>query len=175
MSSKFNIENEEVLYSKDPLVKVDKTDINKLIMMASTNRRRRIRLCAHPGLNNAVHEMIIVQEQFTYNRPHCHNNKSESFHIIIGRLALILFDDEGVIKKRIEMGDFLSGNPFYFRIPEKINHTAIPLSNYVVFQEVTRGPFQKTNTEYPKWAPEEKDHKNISEYINNLLTCAAPG
>ena len=80
------------------------------------NKRQRSRLCAHNEVGDTLHEMLIIHTKDTYVRPHKHLNKSESFHIVEGSLNVILFDEEGQITDVIQMGNYLSGNFFYYRL-----------------------------------------------------------
>ena len=41
--------NDEVLYTKDVITRIDASDIEILKSMAATNPRKRVRLCAHSG------------------------------------------------------------------------------------------------------------------------------
>ena len=78
----------------------------------SNHPRSRIRLCAHPDVNDTLHEMLIVHEKGTYVRPHKHLNKTESVHIIEGSVDVVIFDDDGNITDVIQMGDYKSGRNF---------------------------------------------------------------
>src|SRR4051812_15824469 len=76
--------NDEVLYSDDLIVQVERPEIEQLKKAALLNPRRRIRLCAHRNVDSTLHEMLIVHTANTYVRPHKHLNKIESFHVIEG-------------------------------------------------------------------------------------------
>ena len=54
-----------------------------------------MRLCAHPAVDDRLHEMVIAMARETYVRPHKHVNKSESVHVIEGLADAVLFDDAG--------------------------------------------------------------------------------
>lgn len=160
--------NEEVLYTDDIITCVTQRDIETLKAKASCNKRKRVRLCSHRNINDAVHEMLIVHCRDIYVRPHKHIDKSESFHIIEGRLNVIIFDDLGKIYKVINMGEYLSGKCFYYRLSDNYFHTLIPQSEFVVFHETTSGPFQKKNTKFADWSPSEEDNDAQKTYLNNL-------
>jgi len=53
-------ESAEVRYATDDIVLVDAADVARLNEAAAQNPRRRIRLCAHLGVDDRLHEMIIV-------------------------------------------------------------------------------------------------------------------
>ena len=157
--------NEEVLFTADDVVKVDANDIEELKQKAKHNRRKRIRLCAHKGLDDSIHEMVIVHEKSCYIRPHKHINKTESFHIIEGSVDIILFDEDGQINEIIPMGDYASGRKFFYRLPPSRYHTLMIKSDVLVFHEITNGPFKPEDTVWASWAPLEKDEDEVSRYM----------
>src|SRR6476469_6082628 len=104
--------NDEVLYEEDRIVELDGQAIAELVKRADRNPRQRIRICSHPGVEDKLHEMLIVHARGTYVRPHKHLGKSESFHVVEGVVDVVLFDDQGGITKIIPMGDYRSGAKF---------------------------------------------------------------
>lgn len=160
--------NEEVLVARDSIVKLQSTGIRSLKIRATKNTRKRIRLCVHKNVNNSLHEMFIVHKKETYVRPHKHLHKIESLHIIEGRADIFLFDEKGVVQEIITMGDYLSGHKFYYRIEKPIYHTMIIRSEYLVFHEVTNGPFKRSNTIVAPWSPEESDSPSVKNFLDKL-------
>ena len=108
-----NKQSDEVYHSKEDFFSLDKTDINRLIYLAKETKRRRVRFCSHSNYQNLVHEMFIVHPKGAYVRPHKHINKSESMVVIQGLTNYVTFNDTGVIKEIISLGDYRSGKPFY--------------------------------------------------------------
>jgi cupin fold WbuC family metalloprotein len=158
--------NDEVYYAYDDIVCVKRDNIEELKSIAEKNIRKRTRLCAHPDEGNILHEMFIILGKENYIRPHRHLHKSESFHVIEGSADIILFDDRGTPIQRIELGDYSSGRRFYFRIDRSIFHTVVVISACFVFHETTNGPFNRSDTEFALWAPEE-----IHVSAGNLFLC----
>ena len=112
--------NKEVYYAVGDVIKIGKEEIEWLKEKSLNNERKRCRICAHKDTDEKVHEMFIVHTKGTYVRPHKHINKSESHHIIEGSADVIIFDDAGKIKEVIEIGDYLSGRKFFYRIKTPI-------------------------------------------------------
>jgi len=164
----FKAVNEEVIYSCEPVIKIMSEDIKLLKEMASRNKRRRIRLCTHRDIKEKVHEMLIVHPEKAYVQPHKHLKKSESFHLIEGNLLVVIFDSKGTILETIRMGDYQSKHVFYYRLQGELFHMVIPLSNFVVFHEVTSGPFQREDTVLAPWAPKDDEFEAQSTYLNKL-------
>lgn len=161
--------NEEVLYTQDRITCVNSKDIELLKSKAAANKRKRVRICSHIDKNDSLHEMLIVHNMGIYVRPHKHNDKSESFHIIEGCLDVVTFDDHGNILNVIEMGEFTSGKCFYYRLSASHFHTVIPKTDWVVFHETTNGPFNREDTEFSDWSPPEDDENAQKVYLDNLI------
>ena len=161
---KFTKVNDEVLYSTENIVKVDALDINELKEKSRLNHRKRVRLCAHKTIDEKIHEMLIIHEKSCYVRPHKHIDKVESFHIIEGKVDILLFDENGRINNLIPMGDYESGRNFFYRLPPSHFHTLIIRSEVLVFHEITNGPFNPDHTVWANWAPEETVKDKVSEY-----------
>jgi len=165
MSIKYQQFNSEVLFTKDAITTVNRSDITTLKQVASQNQRRRSRLCTHPNPDDLLHEMLIVHTRDTYVRPHRHHGKSESTHIMEGQVDVVLFDDKGSIAQVIRMGDYASGRTFYYRLAIPVFHMLLIRSDIVVFHETTNGPFNRAETEFADWSPEEADTPATLNYM----------
>lgn len=168
MTEKFRILSPEVLYSDVAITVVDRSNIDLFKQRSSLNPRKRIRLCAHGSPDDRLHEMLIVHERGTYVRPHKHPGKTESTHIIEGLVDVVLFEDDGRIERVISMGDYASGRAFYFRMGIPVFHTLIIRSDVFVFHETTNGPFDRRNTVFAPWAPEDGDVSAVSTFMSGL-------
>lgn len=164
----YTVLNEEVLYTTEVLTRIDTNDLKLLKSMALKNARKRVRLCAHPNIYDTLHEMIIIHPEGAYVRPHKHMGKSESFHIIEGCLKVVIFDDDGTIRKTFTMADASSGEVFFYRIADSLFHTIIPQSPFVVFHETTNGPFKRHDSVFAPWSPDENDYGAVEKYMHKL-------
>jgi cupin fold WbuC family metalloprotein len=160
--------NPEVAYAEDRIVKVGSVDIADLKALARANPRKRVRLCAHPGTEDTLHEMLIVHEQGTYVRPHRHPGKSESFHIIEGMAEVVIFTDEGEICEVIPMGVYGSERVFFYRLGPSLFHTLLIRSPVLVFHETTNGPFRRADLVFAPWAPEEENVADVASFMDRL-------
>lgn len=149
--------SDEVFVATGGIVRVRTQDVAMVVEKGTTNARKRARLCAHPGPDDRLHEMLIVLDRGTYIRPHRHASKAESFHIIEGELDVVVFDDDGAVRDVIAMGPYGSGKAFYYRIMEPCFHSVVINTPYVLFHETTNGPFDRSETEFAPWAPAEGD------------------
>ena len=165
---RFREHNSEVLYAEDPVVKVDRQDIDFLVKRAAQNPRKRIRLCAHEDTNDKLHEMLIVHARDCYVRPHKHLAKSEAFHIIQGTVDVVLLDDSGKVVEVVPMGDYASGRKFYYRLADPFYHTLLIRSDWLVFHEITNGPFKRDDTIFAPWSPELDDVAGAKQFMEEL-------
>ena len=164
----YHKQNAEVLYTNDLITVAAQSDIEELKLLSAFNPRKRIRLCTHLNQMELLHEMIIVHEKTAYVRPHKHPGKSESTHIIEGIVDVVMFDDGGRINQVIRMGDYASGKPFFYRMATPTYHTLIIRSDLLVFHETTDGPFDKKDTIFAPWAPEDVDVNSVDSFMGEL-------
>ena len=167
-------ENDEVLYPDQDIVTLESNNLVELKQAALNNRRQRIRLCAHRNPNDSLHEMFIVHTNECYVRPHRHIGKVESMAILEGEVDVVLFHDNGDIRQVIEMGSPNSGKAFFYRLGQSIYHTLIIHTKFLVFHEITEGPFLRDMTQFPDWAPLES-HPNHWDFITELKSRITTG
>lgn len=154
--------------AENGLVLVDRAQIEFLKTQAGRNPRHRARLCAHKDGQDRIHEMLIAVTQDGYIRPHKHLNKSESFHVIEGSAIVVYFEDAGGIAEVIYVGDAASGRAFYFRNDDGRYHTQVITSPFLVFHEATNGPFNRADTLFAPWSPEEADADGVRAFLQAL-------
>ncbi|EMJ47982.1 WbuC family cupin fold metalloprotein [Leptospira santarosai] len=160
--------SEEVYHSTESLLNIHKEDIQKLIKIAKETKRKRARICSHPNSNEFLQEMFIVHPKGTYVRPHKHINKSESMMILEGEVDFITFEETGEIDRVLNMGSYNTGKIFYDSMRSSIYHTLLIRSEWLVFLEITKGPFKKEDTIFASWSPEESDIEGISKFMNTI-------
>lgn len=159
----------EVIFNKDNIVKIDNKKIQSLKKEAFNNPSKKVRLCLHKNVMDPLHEMIIVQKKEVYVRPHKHKFKTESFHVIEGSFIVVIFDNEGKVVSKIIMGN-KRGNNLLCRLGENIWHMIIPISDFVIFHEITNGPYKKKeHSIFAPWAPDGKNEAEVKRYIDLIL------
>jgi cupin fold WbuC family metalloprotein len=161
--------NPEVFYATDRIVCVTDADLGFIQEKAAVSPRRRARVCAHRGVDDKLHEMIVVLKQDSYLTPEKHEVKVESYHIIKGIADVVIFDDAGNVTAVVQMGDHASGRAFYYRLSDpSFYHTLIIRSESLVYHETATGPFQKSDTVIAPWAPAENDLTGRRVYMEQL-------
>ena len=129
-------------------------DLRALSAEASTAARRRKNLNLHPALTDPVQRLLNALEPGTYVRPHRHTApaKWELMAIIAGRALLLVFDDDGVVRERIELD---AATPVV-EVPPATWHTLVALEAGTVLLEIKAGPYvPAVPQDFAAWAPVE--------------------
>jgi len=154
----------EVMFIGEDIAEVRLEDwIGRLKEEAQKAPFRRARLCLHHDHTDPVHEMFIVFCRDSIVPIHKHLNKSESFHVIEGELDIVIFDDDGNLIRRVEMGPPGSGKAFLYRMSVDAWHSVVPRSEFVAIHETTTGPFEKDDCAYAPWV--EYDDDALREFL----------
>ncbi len=169
---KYRASSDEVFVATGGIVQVKPEDVAEVVRRGTTNARKRARLCAHPGPEDRLHEMLIVLDQGTYIRPHRHAGKAESFHIIEGELDVVVFHDDGTIREVVRMGPYGIGKTFYYRLMEPSYHSVVINTPYALFHETTNGPFERGDTEFASWSPAEGD-LSVPAFVEKIRALVA--
>tara|TARA_B100000575_G_scaffold289911_1_gene292583 strand:- start:863 stop:1300 length:438 start_codon:yes stop_codon:yes gene_type:complete len=125
------------------IIKLNKNLIEKLKKKAFKSKLKRSRICAHKSDGDKIHEMFVCLHKDTYVAPHFHKNKTESYHIIEGKVDIYFFNKKGEVQNKILLNSKSKNQNFYLRLNPNIFHTLVPKTKYVIFHEVTNGPFNK--------------------------------
>jgi cupin fold WbuC family metalloprotein len=156
-----------VFHNEDDYAVVGSEWIERLKITALNSPLRRARLCLHRSDGDKLHEMVIALARDCLFQPHRHAAKSESFHMIDGRLVIIIFKDDGTPMRSLLMTPIGQGGTLCYRMCVPRFHAILPLDEVVVFHEVTNGPFVKNNAVLADWAP------NALNELRSFLTRAA--
>jgi cupin fold WbuC family metalloprotein len=129
---------------------------------------RRTRVCTHSDPDDLLHEMMIVLDRSGYVRPHRHPGKAESLHVLEGHAKLVLFDDDGSLRKIVSLRPYGEGGVWYYRIADPVFHTLLIESESFTFHETTTGPFSADSSEFASWAPAPEDLTAADAYVKTL-------
>ncbi len=156
--------NNEVFLATEKIVRFDIRHVEYVRQSALKNIRGRARICAHRSPSDTLHEMLIAIRSDSYIRPHRHHNKVESFHLIDGSVDVVVLNEDGNIIDVIELSK--SAN-FYYRLDSPHYHTLLINSPLLIIHEITNGPFDKNESDWGKFSPEEGS-PNAGRYIEKL-------
>jgi cupin fold WbuC family metalloprotein len=129
--------------------------LQQLIQQAQSAPRLRVNHNIHPVLDDPVQRFFNAMQPGTYVRPHRHTTppRWELFMVLKGRLAVLLFDDEGRVEERQELAE--QGPVFGVEIESGRWHALVALQSTLVF-EVKPGPYSAlTDKDFAAWAPDE--------------------
>ena len=140
-----------VIRNNQDTIYIDRKKLEELKILAQKDPNKRARICLHKDDEEMVQEMIIAFCKDSYIRPHRHIDKSESYHIIEGRIEIIFYNDNGIEIDKVILSDKMDEHPFLFRISNSDWHTVVPKSDFVIIHEVTKGPFNKNSSEFADW------------------------
>tara|TARA_Y200000002_G_C22623961_1_gene639437 strand:+ start:307 stop:747 length:441 start_codon:yes stop_codon:yes gene_type:complete len=133
-----------ILINEDKIFLLNEELITKLKVLALEHPYKRSRICLHQNVDDFVHEMIIVANKEGIMEPHKHpKSKPESYHVIEGKLKVLIYNDDGSIKEEFLLSD--KSHPKMYRIKGNIWHQPIPITEWVVYHEVAVGPFNKSD------------------------------
>jgi cupin fold WbuC family metalloprotein len=160
-----------IFQNQDPIIVVDNEWIDRVKRSAQSATLRRARLNLHLSTDDQVQEMLIAFCRDSLNAPHRHIGKSESIHVLEGRVLVVFFDENGTVSRRIVLGPFGTQLPYLYRLASPEWHTVVPLDEVAVIHEVTSGPFQQFKDDDPLWIPQ--DARQLHLFIEALRQDAA--
>ena len=169
MQKKFNF-----IYNKYDLI-----DNKFLLSIKKKNNKKKLnkfKICLHKDENYPVQEMINFSYGFNYNRPHKHLlNKNESYHIIEGGMEIYLISEKNKIIKKIKIEKKKNKFPPIFKLNKPIFHFIVPSTDWLIYHEVTTGPWKKKFIKYADFSPKnnlnnegEIFYKEIKKKSKNL-------
>ncbi|MEZ5400933.1 MAG: WbuC family cupin fold metalloprotein [Bryobacteraceae bacterium] len=136
---------------------------------ARQSPRRRMNHNFHTGPTDNPHRFLNVFLRGSYAAPHRHTTppKAESFLVLEGRMAALLFDDEGNVSARHVLGP--REGAWGVDLGPGAWHTVAALSEVAVCYEVKPGPWDPAaDKEFAPWAPREGDAK-AAAYLDRLI------
>ena len=165
----------EAQFNSEMFRDINPRDINALKEKVIASPRNRYRLCLHADQSHHTQEMIICLKGFQYFQPHLHpEGRSESYHMIEGKMDIYLMDERGEVVETIELvaphnlaKD--SCQSFMYRLSAPMYHFTFPRSEWTVYHEVLTGPWSKELVvNYAPFAPGEDDWEGVKEYVRKI-------
>lgn len=150
---------------------ISKQLLDETTEKAKQSPRLRMNYNFHDKLDDPVNRLINAMEPGTYLRPHRHLNaaKDEIFLLLRGKVAVFLFDEEGVITERLIL-DPLSGI-YGAEIKAERWHALLVLESGSVIYEVKEGPFVPVTPEnFAPWSPAAEDTIAVKKYMEYLYS-----
>ncbi|OSM05032.1 WbuC family cupin fold metalloprotein [Magnetofaba australis] len=142
------------------LKKLDVNGAKDLVLQAQSSERQRKNFNFHPELDDPIQRLANAFEPGTYVPPHRHidPDRWEMFLLIEGRAAILVFDDEGKVTDRAELGRDNDSQCSVAEIPPGAWHSVVALTAGTVLFEVKAGPYARlTDKGFASWAPRENE------------------
>lgn len=141
-----------------PVQTVDRQLLDDLSRKARASQRQRMNHNLHQ-YEDRVQRMLNALEPHTYVRPHRHLDppKFETFVILRGKTAVLIFNDAGTLENCIVLSP--SGT-CAVDIPPGYWHSLVALESGTVVMEAKDGPYvASTDKDFAGWAPRENSRE----------------
>lgn len=161
-------EQPDILRSTADCPAVDRGLIEELKRRALVSPRHRSRWCAHPGNNAETQEMVIVLGKQSCIPPHRHPGRAETLSVLEGRAKAWFFDENGRVVRCLHMTSPGEGGTFLYRTNPAEFHTLQLETDFFVFVETTRGPFDPNSTEVAPFAPADTNAVAYADFFQSL-------
>ncbi len=154
---------------------IDDKLIDRLVVEAQRNPRLRKNFNIHDSYDDPCQRLLNAVEPGTYIRPHRHLDppKSETFLVLRGRVALLVFNGEGGIDSLIALNTGTCG----VDIPAGAWHSLVCLEPGSVFFETKPGPYVPlSDKDWAPWAPAEgtPEAQHYLAKLQNLVESKIP-
>lgn len=147
--------NSEVLFADEPVRLFSAADVARLGREALASSTGKRRICLHRSPDAPLHEMLVALCRDVAYPPHRCRSTEETHFVLSGKAALLLYNENGSLESRIELGDADSGRPGYSRIPAGVFHCLEIESDVCVFLETKLGPFSPDDNEIAPFYKEQ--------------------
>ena len=151
---------------------IDQGVLDQLSLEAAKSPRLRKNLNMHDEYADVCQRLFNAMEPGTYIRPHRHVDppKAEYFMAVRGRMALIVFDDQGVIEQIVPFGEGCDVKAI--ELPAEQWHSLLALEPRSIFFETKPGPYAPlSDKDFAPWSPPENS-PDADKYLS-VLTKAA--
>ena len=160
----------EIIKNNKELLFINNELVEQIVGEARQSQRHMARILMHFDHEDLVQEMLIAMGRNCAVMPNRSVGRSESLQVVQGELLLVIFDDNGNVVKRIEMGPAGSDKVFLYRLSSTPWHTMIPLTKMIVVHETLEGPFKQSSEPLPDWVP--GDSESLKRFLKEIETQA---
>lgn len=147
---------------------IDEQLLDALSAAARLSPRLRMNHNLHAGYDEPCQRLLNAIEPGTYIRPHRHLSppKPECFVAVRGRMALIIFREDGRPERVLHL---VPGGPVLgIDLPPGVWHAILSLESGAVFFETKPGPYAPLgDKDFAPWAPPEGS-PDAAAYLREL-------
>ena len=148
---------------------VDQKMLDRLSSEAAAAERLRKNLNLHDDYADPCQRLFNAVEPGTYVRPHRHLDppRAECFTAIRGKLALLVFADDGRVEQIVLLGD--GCETVAVDLPPATWHSLVSLAAGSIFFEAKPGPYAPmSDKDFAPWSPEEGSAE-AQDYLAGLM------
>ena len=151
--------------------RLDRAAVEALCREAAASARGRTHQLWHIDHGDPVQRLAMALQPGTYVRPHRHAEppKWEALVLLAGRVALLVFDDDGRVRDRVTLGH--ADGCVVTELPPCTWHSLVALAPDSVLFEFKQGPFAPSA--FAAWAPAEGEAQAVE--LERWLRTAQPG
>jgi cupin fold WbuC family metalloprotein len=151
--------------------------LNELTAQAQCSPRKRQHRNIHESYADQCQRLFNAIEPGSYIRPHRHaaDPRDELLIAVRGSMALVTFDEQGIVTEVIRFGADRNGDGLAVgaEVPANTWHTVKASEPGCVLLEVKAGPFDPNQSkDLAPWAPDEGT-AGADNYLNKLLESVA--
>jgi len=148
--------------------------LGELTVQAQNNQRKRQHRNIHESYEDPCQRLFNAIEPWSYIRPHRHSSDSRDELLIAvrGLMAIVTFDDQGVVSKVVRFGNGTGcqGLAVGAEVPAIQWHTVVALESASILLEVKAGPFGPNQAkDFAPWAPVEGG-AGAQQYLEELMS-----
>jgi cupin fold WbuC family metalloprotein len=147
----------EVFHANEWGVSWGREIIEELKEVALSSARGRARLCLHPNPSEVHQEMLIVMARSAVELPQRRSLGFDTKVIIEGQATLRYYSPDGNLTRSVGLG---GGASMYVHTASSEYHSLLVESDWFVFLEILKGPFDSSTTEFAPWGLLEGDSEN---------------
>jgi cupin fold WbuC family metalloprotein len=151
----------------EPVKLITDALLDETAQRAAACPRLRMNFNFHSDDGDNPHRFLNAIRRHSYCTPHRHVTppKAESFLILRGKLAFLLFDDAGTPSACYRLGE---NGLFGVDVSPGAWHTVVALSDVAICYEVKAGPYEPiADKDFAPWAPREGTAEAIT-YLTRL-------
>lgn len=151
--------------------------LNELTSQARCSPRKRQHRNIHESYADLCQRLFNAIEPGSYIRPHRHaaDPKDELLIAVRGCMALVTFDEQGLVTGVVRFGTDRNGDGLAVgaELPATTWHTVIALEPACVLLEMKAGPFDPNQPkDLAPWAPDEGTVA-AKDYLDKLIESVA--
>lgn len=162
-------EENGALFCDEPVFAADPAVVAMIKQRALASPQRGARLYLHRDNGQPMLEALVAATPAATRPPHCHADRYETHVFLEGRATAFLFDDQGALTRRVELGPPGRDTPCCLSAGPGEWHMIAFRAEMTVYYEVTPGPYTGPGmVRWADWAPAPDDVDGVAQFLKRL-------